>query len=244
MPAPVSTQIFVAVDTTDLAAAAAQTAATDGVIPGIKLGLEFFAAHGPDGVRAVRSGNRPLFLDLKLHDIPNTVAGAARAVTPLRPTLLTVHASGGAAMLRTALDAAGDAAAKAGITRPRIVGVTVLTSLAESDLDAVGQRGPIADQARRLAALAKSCGLDGVVCSAHEIAALRAECGDGFLLVVPGIRPAWAAAGDQKRVMTPAEAARLGADYLVIGRPITSADDPAAAARRIAAEVVAAAPAA
>jgi orotidine-5'-phosphate decarboxylase len=216
MPTPATTQIFVAVDTTDLATAAAQTAATAGVIPGIKLGLEFFTAHGPDGVRAVRSGSRPLFLDLKLHDIPNTVAGAARAVTPLRPTLLTVHAGGGAAMLRAALDGAGEASAKAGITRPSIIGVTVLTSLAESDIDAVGQRGPIADQARRLAALAKSCELDGVVCSPHEIAALRAECGAGFLLVVPGIRPAWTAAGDQKRVMTPA-GARLGADFLIVG---------------------------
>jgi orotidine-5'-phosphate decarboxylase len=193
-------------------------------------------------VRSVRSGSRPLFLDLKLHDIPNTVAGAVRAVTPLRPTLLTVHAGGGAAMLRAALDGAGEASAKAGIPRPRIIAVTVLTSLAEADMDAIGQRGPITDQARRLAALAKSCGLDGVVCSPHEIAALRGECGAGFLLVVPGIRPAWAAAGDQKRVMTPAEAAQLGADYLVIGRPITAADDPAAAARRVAAEVVAAAP--
>jgi orotidine-5'-phosphate decarboxylase len=244
MPTPRSPQIFVAVDTIDLATAAAQTAATDGVIPGIKLGLEFFMAHGPGGVRSVRSATRPLFLDLKLHDIPNTVAGAVRAVTPLRPTLLTVHAGGGGAMLRAALDAAGEASAKAGIARPRIIGVTVLTSLAEADMDALGQRGPIAEQAKRLAALAKSCGLDGVVCSPHEIAALRAECGDGFLLVVPGIRPTWAAAGDQKRVMTPAEAARLGADCLVIGRPITAAEDPAAAARRIAAEVVAAAPAA
>lgn len=244
MPTANATQIFLAIDTTELTTARAQAAATDGVIAGIKLGLEFFMAHGPDGVRSVRLGERPLFLDLKLHDIPNTVAGAVRAVTPLRPTLLTVHAGGGAAMLRAAADAASDTATKAGIARPRIIGVTVLTSLAEADLRAIGQQGPITDQARRLAALSRSCGLDGVVCSPHEIAALRAECGDGFLLVVPGIRPAWAAAGDQKRVMTPAEAARLGADYLVIGRPITGADDPAAAARRIAAEVVAAAPAA
>jgi orotidine-5'-phosphate decarboxylase len=244
MPTAKATQIFLAIDTTDLATARAQAAATDGVVAGIKLGLEFFTAHGPDGVRSVRPGARPLFLDLKLHDIPNTVASAVRAVAPLQPTLLTVHAGGGEAMLRAALDAAGEASAKAGVTRPRIIGVTVLTSLAEADLGVIGQQGPIADQARRLAALAQACGLDGVVCSPHEIAALRAECGDGFLLVVPGIRPAWAAAGDQKRVMTPAEAARLGADYLVIGRPITGADDPAAAARRIAVEVVAAAPAA
>ncbi len=237
-------QILLAIDTTDVATARAQAAATRSAVGGIKLGLEFFAAHGPQGVRAVAADGVPLFLDLKLHDIPNTVAGAVRAVTPLRPTLLTVHAAGGGAMLQAARDAAGEAAAKTGSARPRIIGVTVLTSLAEADLDAIGQRGPIAEQARRLAVLAKSCGLDGVVCSPHEIAALRAECGDGFLLVVPGIRPAWAAAGDQKRVMAPAEAARLGADYLVIGRPITAADDPAAAARRIAAEVVAAAPAA
>ena len=235
-----SPQIFLAIDTTDTAAATAQAAATDGVITGIKLGLEFFTARGPDGVRAVASGGRPLFLDLKLHDIPNTVAGAVRAVTPLQPVLLTVHAGGGGAMLRAALDAAGEAAAKVGSARPRIVGVTVLTSLAETDLDAVGQRGPIADQAKRLAALAQASGLDGVVCSPHEIAALRAQCGTGFRLVVPGIRPAWSAAGDQKRVMTPAEAARLGADYLVIGRPITGAADPSAAARRVADEVAAA----
>ncbi len=239
-----STQIFLAIDTTEVATAAAQAAATRGVVGGIKLGLEFFTARGPDGVRAVTAGGVPLFLDLKLHDIPNTVAGAVRAVMPLRPALLTVHAGGGGAMLRAALDAAGEAAAKVGSARPRLVGVTVLTSLAEADLAAIGQQGPIADQARRLAVLAKSCGLDGVVCSPHEITPLRAECGAEFLLVVPGIRPAWAAAGDQKRIMTPAEAARLGADYLVIGRPITAADDPAAAARRIAAEVVAAAPAA
>lgn len=239
-----SAQIFLAIDTTEVATASAQAAATRGAVGGIKLGLEFFTANGPDGVRAVAAGGLPLFLDLKLHDIPNTVAGAVRAVTPLRPTLLTVHAAGGGAMLRAALEAAGEAAAKVGSARPRLVGVTVLTSLAEADMSAIGQLGPIADQARRLAALAKSCGLDGVVCSPHEIAALRAECGAEFLLVVPGIRPAWAAAGDQKRVMTPAEAARLGADYLVIGRPITAADDPAAAARRIAAEVVSAAPAA
>jgi orotidine-5'-phosphate decarboxylase len=239
-----TSQILLAIDTTDVATARTQAAATRGAVGGIKLGLEFFTAHGPQGVRAVAVDGVPLFLDLKLHDIPNTVAGAVRAVTPLRPTLLTVHAGGGGAMLRAARDAAGEAATKAGSPRPRIVAVTVLTSLAEADMDTVGQRGPIADQARRLAALAQNCRLDGVVCSPHEIAGLRAECGDGFLLVVPGIRPTWAAAGDQKRVMTPAVAARLGADYLVIGRPITAADDPAAAARRIAAEVVAAAPAA
>ena len=239
-----TTQIFLAIDTTDVTVASAQAAATKEAVGGIKLGLEFFAANGPGGIRTVAAGGVPLFLDLKLHDIPNTVAGAVRAVVPLRPALLTVHAGGGGAMLRAAADAAGEAAAKGGIGRPRIIGVTVLTSLAEQDMDAIGQQGPIADQARRLAALARRCGLDGVVCSPHEIEPLRAECGADFLLVVPGIRPAWAAAGDQKRVMTPAEAVQRGADYLVIGRPITAAPDPAVAARRIAAEIVAAAPAA
>jgi orotidine-5'-phosphate decarboxylase len=239
-----TTQIFLAIDTTDVDVAMAQAATTRDAVDGIKLGLEFFTANGPGGVRTVAADGVPLFLDLKLHDIPNTVAGAVRAVTPLRPALLTVHAGGGSAMLRAAADAAGEAAARTGTARPRIVGVTVLTSLAESDMSAIGQHGPIADQARRLAALARSCGLDGVVCSPHEIETLRAECGADFLLVVPGIRPSWADAGDQKRVMTPAEAARRGADYLVIGRPITAAADPAVAARRIAAEIVAAEPAA
>jgi orotidine-5'-phosphate decarboxylase len=238
------TQIFLAIDTTDVAVAAGQAAATMGTIGGIKLGLEFFAANGPGGVRTVTAGGAPLFLDLKLHDIPNTVASAVRAVVPLRPTLLTVHASGGDAMMRAAADAAAETAARDSIARPRVVAVTVLTSLAESDMSAIGQQGPIADQARRLAGLARACGLDGVVCSPHEIETLRTECGADFLLVVPGVRPVWAAAGDQKRIMTPAEAARRGADYLVIGRPITAAADPAVAARRIAAEIAAAAPAA
>ena len=231
-------QLFLALDTTDVAVAAAQAQATRGAVAGLKLGLEFFVANGPAGVRQVAAPR--LFLDLKLHDIPNTVAGAVRAATALSPELLTVHAGGGGAMLRAAADAAGEAAAKAGAARPRVVGVTVLTSLGEGDLEPVGQRGPVADQARRLAALAQRSGLDGVVCSPHEIAALRAECGRGFLLVVPGLRPSWAAAGDQKRVMTPGEAARLGADYLVIGRPITAAADAADAARRVAAEIAAA----
>jgi orotidine-5'-phosphate decarboxylase len=234
------TQIFLALDTQDVTTATAQAVATRDAVGGIKLGLEFFTANGPDGVRRVTSSGARLFLDLKLHDIPNTVAGAVRAVTPLAPALLTVHAAGGGAMLRAAAETAAEAAAKRGVERPRLVAVTVLTSLAESDMSAIGQQGPIADQARRLAVLARRCGLDGVVCSPHEIEALRAECGADFLLVVPGIRPTWAEAGDQKRLMTPSEAARRGADYLVIGRPITAAADPATAARRIADEIAAA----
>jgi len=148
-----------------------------------------------------------------------------------------VHASGGRAMMTAAAAAASETAEKLGIERPKVIGVTVLTSLDEQDLEEVGQRGPVAEQAERLARLARDSGLDGVVCAPQEITRLRRACGPGFLLVVPGIRPAWSAAGDQKRVMTPAEAIAAGADHIVIGRPIAAADDPLAAARRIVAEL-------
>ncbi|HEY7690349.1 MAG TPA: orotidine-5'-phosphate decarboxylase [Dongiaceae bacterium] len=228
---------FIALDMTDPQKAAALAARLKGHIGGVKLGLEFFAANGPAGVRQVTQNGERLFLDLKLHDIPNTVAGAARAVVPLAPYLLTVHAAGGGAMLRAALDAVGDAATKLGKPRPKIIAVTVLTSLSEPDLESTGQRVPMLDQVRCLAALARASGADGAVCSPHEVAALRAECGKEFRLVVPGIRPSWASAGDQKRVMTPGEALRAGASYLVIGRPITGAENPADAARQVEAEL-------
>jgi orotidine-5'-phosphate decarboxylase len=223
--------VFVALDTTDPAEAARLAGAVAPSVGGIKLGLEFFCANGPAGVRQVMgAGAAPLFLDLKLHDIPNTVAGAVRAVAPLAPYLLTVHAAGGPAMMR----AAAEAAAEARPDRPRIVAVTVLTSLDEADLAAIGIAGRVADQAARLADLALAAGLDGVVCSAHEAATLRRRLGPAAILVVPGIRPAGSALGDQKRVMNPAEAMAAGATHLVIGRPITGAPDPAAAARAIA----------
>jgi orotidine-5'-phosphate decarboxylase len=224
--------ILVAIDTPDAAAARALVAAVAGAVGGVKIGLEFCAANGPRAAKEVAAGHA-LFLDLKLHDIPNTVAGAVRAVAALEPLLLTVHVAGGAAMMRAAVEAA----AASGRQRVKLIGVTVLTSLDEGDLASVGQAGPISDQARRLALLARASGLDGVVCSPHEVAELRAACGPGFLLVVPGIRPAGAAPGDQKRVMGPGEALAAGADYLVIGRPITAAPDPLAAARAIAAEL-------
>ena len=225
--------IFCAIDTIDVARAAMLARALGGgAVGGIKLGLEFFVANGPRGVAEVLPAGTDLFLDLKLHDIPNTVAGAVRAASFLSPYLLTVHCAGGGAMMRAAADTAAATAADPA-RRTRIIGVTVLTSLDDADLAATGQAGPAADQARRLALLARESGLDGVVCSPHEVAMLRAECGPGFLLVVPGIRPAGAALGDQKRVMTPADAIAAGADHLVIGRPITEAPDPAAAARAI-----------
>ena len=222
--------LFVAVDTQDTARAASLIAAVAPHAGGIKLGLEFFASHGPAGVRQVRPDAVPLFLDLKFHDIPNTVAGAIKSALPLAPTFMTLHASGGRAMMR----AAADAAAGSGC---RLLAVTVLTSLDDSDLTSVGQQAPALDQVRRLALLAREAGMDGIVCAPHEVAAIRAETGPDFILMVPGIRPGWAEAGDQKRVMTPAEAVGAGASYIVVGRPITAAADPGAAAARIAEEL-------
>jgi orotidine-5'-phosphate decarboxylase len=224
-------RILAALDTSDLAEAAGLAARLKGAVGGFKLGKEFFTAHGPEGVRRV--GAADVFLDLKYHDIPATVAGAVRAAAGLGVFMLTVHASGGAAMLK----AAAEAARAAGPGRPKVVAVTVLTSLDDADLAAVGQSGPVSAQVMRLAQLARASGVDGVVCSPHEVAALRAACGGDFLLVVPGVRPASAAADDQKRIATPADAVRAGADYLVIGRPIVRAPDPLAAARAIAAEL-------
>jgi len=229
-------RIYVGLDTPDLGRAAGLSRALAGLVGGIKLGKEFFTAQGPDGVRAV-AGGEPLFLDLKFHDIPNTVAGAVRAAVRLRPAIVNVHAAGGPAMMQAAAEAAREAAEDIEAARPLVLGVTVLTSLDDDDLAAVGQAGPVRDQVVRLARLAQASGLDGVVCSPHEIAALREACGPDFILLVPGIRPSWAAKGDQKRVMTPGEALAAGADYLVIGRPITGAENPAAAARRIVEEI-------
>lgn len=231
------TRILLALDTPDVATAVAQARAVGTAVDGVKLGLEFFNANGPAGVREVQAEGRPLFLDLKFHDIPNTVAGAIRSVLPLKPLMLNVHAGGGPEMLRRAAEAVAEAGAPGGIGRPFLIAVTVLTSLGDEDLAAVGQQPSALDQVRRLAALAQKQGCDGVVCSPREIAVLKRDCGADFKLVVPGIRPAESALGDQKRVMTPGEAAALGADFLVIGRPITGAGDSAAAARRIRAEI-------
>lgn len=229
MTRPAANPVYCALDTTDVAKALAWAKAVKPFVGGLKIGLEFFNANGPQGVRAIVEVGLPVFADLKLHDIPNTVAGGVRAILPLGVSLVNVHAAGGAAMLR----AAADAAAAAGPNRPKVIGVTVLTSLDASDLFATGVNAAPSDQVLRLAKLAKSSGLDGVVCAAHEIQSLRSELGPNFLLVVPGIRPAGNAVGDQKRVTTPKEGRALGADVLVIGRPITGAPDPAAAARAI-----------
>jgi orotidine-5'-phosphate decarboxylase len=227
--------VFAALDTTDLARAKQLAALVGPYVGGLKLGLEFFLAQGLANTAAV-AGSTPLFLDLKLHDIPNTVAGGVKAIATLKPEFLTIHAAGGSAMMRAAVAEAAEAAAKTG-HRIKLLAVTVLTSLDDGDLDAIGQQGPAATQVRRLALLARTCGLDGVICSPFEVAALRAELGPDFQLVVPGIRPAGFAVGDQKRVMGPRDAIDAGASRLVIGRPITDAPDPAAAARAIAASL-------
>jgi orotidine-5'-phosphate decarboxylase len=226
---PLMNPVYVALDTTDIDYARQLAERVRGSVGGLKLGLEFFNAHGPDGVRSFEGCGLPIFLDLKLHDIPNTVAGAARAAASLGVSLLNVHAQGGSAMMRAALEAA-----KSVSPSTKVIAVTILTSLSDADLLSIGMIPAIADQVVRLATLARQCGLDGVVCSAHEIARLRKELGPDILLVVPGIRPAGSALGDQRRVMGPTEALDAGADILVIGRPITAASDPALAARSIA----------
>ncbi|MDR3538618.1 MAG: orotidine-5'-phosphate decarboxylase [Acetobacteraceae bacterium] len=222
-----ASRVIVALDTTDLERAAAWAAATAPHVALFKLGLEFFLAHGAAGVRAM--AGRPIFLDLKLHDIPNTVAGGVRAVLPLAPRMLTIHAAGGAAMIA----AARQAADSAGEARPMILAVTVLTSLDAAALASTGVTDAPAVQVLRLARLALSAGADGLVCSPQEVAMLRSALGPDAKLVVPGIRPVGSAAGDQARIMTPAEAVAAGADWIVVGRPITGADDPGAAAAAI-----------
>jgi orotidine-5'-phosphate decarboxylase len=229
-------RLLVALDVPALDDALALAAALRPHAGAFKVGLELCTAAGvPAVVEAVAAAGGAVFLDLKLHDIPNTVAGAVRSVCALGPAvrMLTLHAGGGAAMLRAAVEAAAAAP-----HRPLLLGVTVLTSV-----DAAALRGelgvavPLEEHVIHLARLAQAAGLDGVVASPHEAAAIRRACGPGLLIVTPGVRPAWAAAGDQRRVLTPAEALRAGADYLVVGRPITAAADPAGAAARIVAEL-------
>ena len=190
-----------------------------------KIGLNLFEQAGSAAVEAVQQAGGRVFLDLKFHDIPNTVAGAVRAATRMGVWMVNVHISGGSAMMRAALSEKGK-----GLL---LIGVTVLTSMAEKDLVELGVRNPLEDQVLSLARLAQSAGLNGVVASAQEAGRIRQACGEEFLIVVPGIRPKDNEANDQKRTGTPGEAIRAGADYLVVGRPILEAPDPAAVARRI-----------
>jgi orotidine-5'-phosphate decarboxylase len=221
--------IAVALDAPDLETAARWAGLVTPHVSTVKIGLELYLRYGPSAVASIRGASAvQVFLDLKLHDIPATVAGAARAVARLRPALLTVHAAAGAAAIKAAADAAPGTS---------IIGVTVLTSLGEADLERIGLAGPATDAARRLAALAVGAGARGLVCSPQEVAAVRAEVGNDILLITPGVRPAGSDVHDQARVATPEEALRSGADLLVIGRPITAAADPGAAAAGIAASL-------
>ena len=230
-------RLIAALDTADPARAAAWAGALAPHLGMAKLGLEFFLANGAPGLRAIAAAapGLPIFLDLKLHDIPATVAGAVRAVLPLAPRFLTLHAAGGTAMIA----AAREAAETAGAARPLLLAVTVLTSLDDAALAATGVPDGAARQVERLARLALAAGADGLVCSPHEVGLLRAALGPAPVLVVPGIRPEGAARGDQARTMTPAQAVTAGADWIVVGRPITGAADPAAAAAAIAAAIAA-----
>lgn len=219
-----SNPIYLALDLPRLDAAEALARKVKGHIGGIKLGMEFFYAHGHHGVHEIAHVGLPIFLDLKLHDIPNTVASAMQAIHVLEPAIVTVHAAGGRAMMEDAKAAAGE--------NCRVVGVTVLTSLDDDDLTAAGVMGSTHDQAMRLADLAHSAGLDGIVCSGHEVGTVHKQWRDGFF-VVPGLRLPEGKVGDQKRIVTPRAARDAGASVLVVGRPISRAEDPVAAARAI-----------
>jgi orotidine-5'-phosphate decarboxylase len=219
-----SSPIYVAVDTPDMERAKATAAKVKGHVGGLKLGLEFFCANGRHGIREMAELGLPIFLDLKLHDIPNTVGKAVQALHGLEPAIITVHAAGGRAMMEDA-----KAAAPLGT---KVVAVTVLTSLDREDLAAIGVPADPHAQVERLTELAHAAGIDGIVCSGNEVAAARRIWPDGFF-VVPGVRPADSHAGDQKRIMTPRAALDAGASILVVGRPITQAPDPGLAARAI-----------
>jgi orotidine-5'-phosphate decarboxylase len=221
----------------DMQEVADATAAARAVLPhvgAVKLGLEFFTANGAAGVSAITRLGVPVFLDLKFHDIPNTVAKAIAATAGMNMFMMTVHTSGGQNMLRAAIDASDRVAQITGKERPLVIGVTLLTSLDQDDISLIGFNSTVREQVLRMTDLAQSAGLDGVVCSPFEIAPIRKACGSELTLVVPGIRPEGTEAGDQKRILTPKEALARGADYLVIGRPITGAENRAEAARAIA----------
>jgi orotidine-5'-phosphate decarboxylase len=225
-------RLIVALDVSSAAAARRIVAAVGDSVRYFKVGLQLYTAEGPQLVRDLVDSGRQVFLDLKLHDIPNTVAAAVAEACKLRVSMLTVHACGGSKMLR-----AGVEAARLTSPSPLILAVTVLTSLDQRDLEHAGVRGDVVDQVSRLAALAISNGCHGVVASAQEASTLRAELGDDFLIVTPGVRPSGRDHADQARVVTPAEAIAAGASHIVVGRPITEAPDPAAEAREILAQI-------
>jgi orotidine-5'-phosphate decarboxylase len=226
-------QILVALDVDTAEAAHALADKLRGVVGGFKIGGRLFTSHGPSIVEALVARGDRVFLDLKFHDIPNTVAGAVAAATRLGVWMVNVHASGGHAMMKAAVEAADAESSRLSRPRPLVIAVTMLTSLSEETMGEIGVAGAMASQVGRLAVLAQSAGLDGVVASAQEIALIRNRCGKTFEIVTPGIRGASDDKGDQRRTMTAAEALSAGASYLVVGRPIIAAPDPRAAAERI-----------
>lgn len=233
MQSNVSSPVVVALDYDNAEAALAMADQLDPALCRVKVGKELFTIAGPEVVRELVKRGFEVFLDLKFHDIPNTVAAAVRAAAELGVWMVNVHASGGARMMK----AAAEALEPYGEDKPLLIGVTVLTSTAPEELAEVGVSRPLQDQVLVLASLAQTSGLDGVVCSAQEAAVLRRECGEDFALVTPGIRPAGAAADDQRRIVTPAQALEWGSTYLVIGRPITAAPEPVEALKKILAEL-------
>ena len=226
-------RIFVALDLADINQALELSSKLLNLVGGVKLGKQFFTANGLKGVQRITETGIPIFLDLKFHDIPNTVASALKAALTTNPYLINVHASGGRNMLETASRTVKEHQGP----HCFLIGVTMLTSLEDADLTEIGIKGKIEDQVVRLSKLALSTGLDGVVCSAKEIKVLRKNFGKNFKLIVPGIRPKWAIKNDQKRIVTPSQAIRYGADYIIIGRPITSAKNPLEAVFRILEEI-------
>jgi orotidine-5'-phosphate decarboxylase len=229
-------KIIVAIDTIDTNEALKITK----LIPDVgafKLGLEYFCANGPKGISKISETGVKIFLDLKFHDIPNTVAGAIRASLNLEPYMITVHLSGGYNMLDRTMEEVKEYCSKKSLKRPLILGVSVLTSIDNNDFSSLGIKGKVEDQVVRLAKLAKNTGLDGLVCSAKELKIVKREVGKNLILVTPGIRPAGGEVNDQKRILTPAQAIKDGANFLVIGRPITSVDDPQEALNNISLEI-------
>ena len=232
----IKNKIIVAIDTID----SVQALKLVKTIPGagaIKLGLEYFCFNGPEGIKLISKTGAKIFLDLKFHDIPNTVAGAIKAILHLQPYMITVHLSGGYDMLIRANEAVTEYCIKNSVKKPIILGVSVLTSLDEKDFISLGIKGKVQEQVIRLAKLAKNTGLDGLVSSAKELKIIRKEIGQNLLLVTPGIRPTGGQINDQKRIVTPSQAINDGANFLVIGRPITAAKDPKTALNNIAKEV-------
>ena len=229
-------KIIVALDTTDISQALALTK----LIPDVgafKLGLEYFCANGPEGIIKISETGIKIFLDLKFHDIPNTVAGAIKASLNMEPYMMTVHLSGGYNMLHRTMEEVKEYCAKNSLKIPLILGVSVLTSIDDNDFTSLGLIGKVEDQVIRLAKLAKDAGLDGMVCSAKELKIVKKKMGQNLILVTPGIRPAGGIMNDQKRITTPSQAISDGADFLVIGRPITEAIDPVQALNNISLEI-------